>query len=187
MRTIYEKKFRSEKGGPSWLQRAKVHFYMNWAKERIDEMDAVLAALEARMAQVATDSRAKADQIISNLRKTRDEFKIAVQKQAQAGEAAWEGIRRQLEAAWATFEADVKKYLETMGQGAEQQKAIFQSQVAAQLKAACSCRRKAGALSLLRPRHTPQRPIASVNKVFDFAGTAGWTRTTDLLIHSQAL
>jgi hypothetical protein len=25
------------------------------------------------------------------------------------------------------------------------------------------------------------------NQVIDFAGTAGWTRTTDLLIHSQAL
>ena len=27
-----------------------IHFYLNWAKERIDEMDATLASLEARPA-----------------------------------------------------------------------------------------------------------------------------------------
>jgi hypothetical protein len=114
---------------------SKVHFYLNWAKERIDEMDAVLVSLEARLAQVAADSRAKANQFIANARKTRDEFKAIVQKQAQAGEVAWESTKRQLEADWARFEADVKKYLEAAGQDVEQQKAIFQSQVAAQIKA----------------------------------------------------
>jgi hypothetical protein len=114
---------------------SKVHFYLNWAKERIDEMDAVLASLEPRLARLAADSRAKADQYIAKLRKTRDDFKATVQKQAEAGEVAWEGIKRQLEADWGRFEADVKKYLETAGQDAEQQKAIFQTQVAAQIKA----------------------------------------------------
>jgi len=28
--------------------QSSMHFYLNWAKERIDEMDAILASLEAK-------------------------------------------------------------------------------------------------------------------------------------------
>ena len=31
---------------------SKMHFYVNWAKERLDEMDAALASLEAKVPQV---------------------------------------------------------------------------------------------------------------------------------------
>jgi hypothetical protein len=114
--------------------QSSVHFFLNWAKERIDEMDAILASLESRVAQMATDSRAKADRFIANLRKTRDEFESTVKKQAEAGEAAWDRTRVKLEGEWKIFEAEVKKYLETFGKDIEQQKAVFQGQVAAQMK-----------------------------------------------------
>jgi hypothetical protein len=114
--------------------KSSVHFFLNWAKERIDEMDAIIASLEGSVAQIATDSRAKADQFIANLRKTRDEFESTVKKQAEAGEAAWDRTRVKLEGEWKTFEAEVKKYLETFGKDIEQQKAVFQGQVAAQMK-----------------------------------------------------
>ena len=59
---------------------SSVHFFLNWAKERIDEMDAILASLENGVAQMAADTRAKADQFIANLRKTRDRFESTVKK-----------------------------------------------------------------------------------------------------------
>ena len=33
-------------------EQSSMHFYLNWAKERIDEMDAALASLEAKAGQV---------------------------------------------------------------------------------------------------------------------------------------
>jgi hypothetical protein len=37
-------------------------FYLDWTKERIDEMDASLASFEAKAGQVQADSKVKADQ-----------------------------------------------------------------------------------------------------------------------------
>lgn len=33
-------------------QHSAIHFYLNWAKERIDEMDATLASLKAKVSDV---------------------------------------------------------------------------------------------------------------------------------------
>lgn len=53
-----------------------MHFYINWAKERIDDMDATLASLEtkanqvqAKAGQVQADSRVTADQLVADLKK----------------------------------------------------------------------------------------------------------------------
>ena len=114
---------------------SSMHFYLNWAKERIDEMDAALASLEGKAAKLQADSRVNADRLIADLRKTRDEFQSAVKRQAEANDTAWESIKVQLEIEWKKFEAEVKKYLETFGKDVEQQKAVFQGQLAAQIKA----------------------------------------------------
>lgn len=114
---------------------SSMHFYLNWAKERIDEMDAALASLEGKAAKLQADSRVNADRLIADLRKRRDEFQSAVKRQAEASDTAWESIKVQLETEWKKFEAEVKKYLETFGKDVEQQKAVFQGQLAAQIKA----------------------------------------------------
>ena len=76
-------------------EQSKLHFYLNWAKERIDEMDATLASLEAKASQVQADSKAKASQLITDLQKRRDEFQATVKTQAEAGEAAWQRTQTQ--------------------------------------------------------------------------------------------
>jgi hypothetical protein len=114
---------------------SSIHFYLNWAKERIDEMDAVLASFESKAGEVQADSRAKADQFIADLKKKRDEFQQAVTKQTDAGEAAWLGAKSQMETTWKGFEAEVKKYVETFGKQVDQQQATFHGAATAQLKA----------------------------------------------------
>jgi hypothetical protein len=116
-------------------EQSKMHFYLNWAKERIDEMDATLASLEVRASQVQADSKVKAKELISELTKRRDEFQIILKKEADAGEAAWERAKKQLEAHWNEFEAQVKAYIETIGKQVQQQQATFQDVAAAQVKA----------------------------------------------------
>jgi hypothetical protein len=114
---------------------SKIHPYLDWAKERIDEMDAALASLESRVNEVHADARSKADTILANLREKRDAFRANAEKQADANEAAWAKTKAQLETDWIAFETDVKKYVEGLGAKVEQQKAIFKSQSDAQLKA----------------------------------------------------
>jgi hypothetical protein len=98
-------------------EQSRMHFYLNWAKERIDEMDATLASLEAKASQVQADSHVKANQLIADLQKRRDEFQAAVKKQTEAGEAAWQRTKAQLESNWGDFEAQVKTYIDTVGGG----------------------------------------------------------------------
>jgi ElaB/YqjD/DUF883 family membrane-anchored ribosome-binding protein len=106
-------------------EQSSVHFYLNWAKERIDEMDATLASLEAKAGQVQADSKVRAGQLIADLRKRRDEFQATVRKQAEAGVAAWERTKTQLEAQWNSFEAEVKSYIDSVGKQVQQQEATF--------------------------------------------------------------
>jgi hypothetical protein len=47
-----------------------VHLYLNWAKERIDEMDAALASLEIKAGQAKVESKVKADEIVADLKKS---------------------------------------------------------------------------------------------------------------------
>ena len=115
--------------------QSTMHSYLNWAKERIDEMDAALASLEAKTGQVQASSRVKADRLLADMRKKRDEFQNISKKQAEAGEAAWVGIKAELETKWDSFEADVKTYIEKFGKPLEQQQAVFKDVAAVQLKA----------------------------------------------------
>jgi hypothetical protein len=115
--------------------QSSVHFYLNWAKGRIDEMDAALASLEGKASEVQADARVRANQVLADLSKKRDDFRDTVKKHAEASEAAWISAKAKLESEWSAFEAEVKKYVESFGKQIEQQQALFKLQSAAQLKA----------------------------------------------------
>ena len=52
--------------------QSNIHFYVNWAKERLDEMDATLTSFENKVAEVQADARDRADKVLSVMReKTR--------------------------------------------------------------------------------------------------------------------
>ena len=115
--------------------QSNIHFYVNWAKERLDEMEAVLTSLESRIGEVQADARDKANKAFADLRRGRDVFRDTVKKQAEANEAAWMSAKAKLEPEWNTFEAEVKKYVENFSKQVEQQRATFKLQSAAQLTA----------------------------------------------------
>ena len=116
-------------------KHSAVYFYLNWAKERIDEMDATLASMEANVAHVQADARAKANQALADMRKKRDDFRDTLKKQADANEATWIREKARLQSEWNTFETDVRKYVESAGKQIEQQQETFKRQAAAQVKA----------------------------------------------------
>ena len=115
--------------------QSSMHFYLNWTKERIDEMDATLASLEAQASQVQAEFKVKSNQLIADLKKRRDEFQAAVKQQAEAGETGWDRTKAQLESQWNGFEAQVKTYIDTVGKHIEQQQATFRDVAAAQVEA----------------------------------------------------
>jgi hypothetical protein len=116
-------------------EQSSMHFYLTWAKERIDEMDAALASLEVKANQAKADSKVKGEQLIADLKKRRDEFQATLKAQAEAGEAAWARAKADLEPQWNGFEAQVKTYFESAGKQIEQQQATFKDIAAAQAKA----------------------------------------------------
>jgi len=115
--------------------QSNIHFYVNWAKERLDEMEAVLTSLESKVGEVQADVRDKANKALADLRKGRDIFRDTVKKQAEANEATWTSAKAKLEPEWNAFEAEVKKYVDNFTKQIEQQRATFKLQSAAQLKA----------------------------------------------------
>lgn len=112
-----------------------VHFYVGWAKERLDEMDATLTSLESKAGELQADVRDQANKVLADLRKQRDEFVATVKKQSEANEPAWINAKARLETEWNSFEAEVKKYVASFGKHVEHQQATFKLQAAAQLKA----------------------------------------------------
>jgi ElaB/YqjD/DUF883 family membrane-anchored ribosome-binding protein len=116
-------------------EHSAIHFYLNWAKERIDEMDATLATLEAKASELQDDARAKANQALADMRKKRDDFRDTLKKQADANEAVWIKEKSRLQSEWNAFEAEVEKYIDSSSQKIEQQQAIFKGQAEAQVKA----------------------------------------------------
>ena len=115
--------------------QSNIHFFVNCAKGRLDEMDATLTSLEGKVGGVQADARDKANKVLADLRKKRDDFRDTVKKQSEANEAAWISAKTKLESEWNVFEAELKKYVESFGNQIEQQQAIFKLQSAAQLKA----------------------------------------------------
>ena len=116
-------------------QHDHTNSYLNWVKERMNEMDAVLASLRATAAPLQADASAKRDRLIADLKKHRDEFKASAEKHAEIGEAAWEKIRSQLEVQWNAFEGQMQTYFDTVGKHVEQQQAVFRDVAAAQVNA----------------------------------------------------
>jgi len=116
-------------------EHSKMSVYLNWTKQRLDEMDATLASLEAKTSHQKADAKAKADHLIADLKRRRDEFHTKAKAQAEAGEAAWQAAKTQLESQWSGFEAQVKTYFETVGKQIEQQQSTFRDIAAAQAKA----------------------------------------------------
>ena len=115
--------------------QSSMHAYLNWTKQRIDEMDATLASLEAKAGQMKADSKIKTDQLVADLKKRRDEFQAQAKAQAQAGETALQAGKAQLEVQWKAYEAQVKAYFDTAGKQLEQQQATFRDVANAQIKA----------------------------------------------------
>jgi hypothetical protein len=176
-------------------EQSSMHFCLNWAKERIDDMDAALASFEAKAGEV--HSKVKASQFVADLKNQSDALQATVKKQAIAGEAAWDRAKAQLEPQWNAFEAQMKPYIDTVGKQIEQQKIVFRDAAAAQMK---TCREAAEKFNEAATKFTTERRShleAAVKQMradaledarwqkLKEAGSASWTALSSALVESR--
>lgn len=180
--------------------QSNIHFFVNWAKERLDEMEAVLTSLDGKVGEMQADARDKASKALADLRKSRDIFRDTMKKQAEANEAAWTSAKATLEPEWNSFEADVKKYVESFGKQVEQQQATFKLQAAAQLKAWREAADKLGSdakqfaaerqaeIDVAVKRMQADAGVAEekLQKQLDQMGTQSWSALMSVLTETRA-
>ncbi len=112
-----------------------MHAYLNWAKERLDDMDATLALFESKVGELQGDARAKAERALADMRAKRDAFRETIKKEGEMSEADWTRAKTAVETDWSSFEASVQQYIDAAGVQVEQQKAVFRVRADSQRKA----------------------------------------------------
>ena len=116
-------------------RHSRIHPYVNWAKERLDEMDAALAAFEAKTGHVQAAYQAKSERMIADLKKKRDAFRSAIKQWAETDQASWRSAKADLESQWNGFAELVEAYVDGANWEIDQQEAAFRSIAQAQVKA----------------------------------------------------
>ena len=111
------------------------HLFSNWAKERLDEIDATLAALQARVDTLQAETKTQAEKTIAEMRAQQQVFQDTLKKQTAEGTAKWVNLMRGLESNWASFEALVQKYMNTTWKDAQHIQETFSARADAQRKA----------------------------------------------------
>jgi len=111
------------------------HLFSNWAKERLDEIDATLASLQARVDTLQAETKTQAEKTIAEIRAQQQVFQDMLKKQTVEGTANWINLMRGLESNWASFESLVQKYMNTTWKDAQHIQETFSARADAQRKA----------------------------------------------------
>ena len=114
--------------------QSRMHPYLDWAKARIDEMDATLASIERQFGKMEADTQVKVEGLLTAMRNEREAFVENMKKQTRATEANFAGAKDNMEAHWNAFEVKLQKYIDDAGKQIEQGRATFQARAAAQMK-----------------------------------------------------
>jgi hypothetical protein len=121
--------------GSAEAARSSVHGSIDWAKERLDEMDATLALLEKKLGDFKSENRAEAERVIADMREQREALKQVVDAKSRATEADWQQTKATVQSRWTAFEAAVQKWADATRQDIADQNELFVVRADAQLKA----------------------------------------------------
>jgi hypothetical protein len=108
------------------------HEYLTWTKQKLDEIDATLAAVEGSVDQLKTDARTKA---IARIRTARDAFKAkadAVRSDVAAAKAVADDAYVAVEAEWTEVELAFRDFLTAVEGQANVVKATLAARAEAQ-------------------------------------------------------
>jgi len=117
------------------VARGSVHPSIDWAKSRLDEMDATLASLEKKLSDLQVEGRDKAEGAIAEMREQREALRQVIEAKRQASEAEWQQKKAIVESRWTAFEASVQKWVDSTGERVAERNEMFVARAEAQLKA----------------------------------------------------
>ena len=115
--------------------QSSMHIFFDWAKGRLDEIDATLASLETSVGKLHADARVRAEPAVADMRKARDSFGKLMKEQAQAGQETLARSKEALDSQWTAFEGSLQAYIDAAGKQIDVQRAAFEARAAGQRKA----------------------------------------------------
>ncbi len=105
------------------------HAFTDWARRRLDEMDAALTAMEAKSEALQGQAQEQAAGALAEMRRCREDFDGKVNAAMSEGESAWDTMKGQMESAWGKYEAGFGQWVEA----ARSQGEAFEARSKAQL------------------------------------------------------
>ena len=116
-------------------EHGSLHPFLDWMKQRMDEMDAVVASLESKAGKLKADSAPKATKLLADLKKRRAKFRVNAKAELEAAERLLKTGKAQLETQWKGFEGRAQTYLKGLNKQAGQHQATFRGVATAHIKA----------------------------------------------------
>lgn len=111
-----------------------IHHYTEWAKSRLDEMDATVSSMETHIKDLQARGQANAEAALAEMKAKRDAFSEEIDKSRASGEAAWADIVGQMQTNWSAFESATKNYMDSATEVAEQNRMVWQARAEEQVK-----------------------------------------------------
>lgn len=108
---------------------------IDWARERLDEMDATLTSLDKKLGALKSENRAKAERAIAEMREQRDALKQMIEAKKEASEAEWQQAKATVEVRWTAFEGAVQRWVDATGELVAEQNEMYVARAEAQLRA----------------------------------------------------
>ena len=108
--------------------------FFDWAKARLDEMNATVTSLQSEADKLQADARKKVQASVAEMVKQRDAFSNAIKKQGTNTEDALAKAKTALESEWKAFESSLQRYFEEAREKTGQQSAVFRASAEAQRK-----------------------------------------------------
>jgi hypothetical protein len=180
-------------------EQSHIHKSVEWAKNRLYEIDSSVAHFEARAQELQSEARAKADAAVARMKTNRDAFRAWVKENEKIELLIEAGEKKKLEAAWSEFEDNIMAYFDAAAGMYESDKAYFQLRIEAQKEAWQKTieRVRAAAKTFQANRKTDlDAAVASLEKNADVAnaklkelnkaGNASWAAVRDALSASRA-
>ncbi len=113
------------------------HEYLDWTKQKLDEIDATLVTLDSSVETLKSDARKKADAAIAQIRNARDSFKAKVdilRSDMAASKEVADDAYAPLKAEWAEVEVAIQHFLTVAGDQASVVTAVLAARTEAQRK-----------------------------------------------------
>jgi len=115
-------------------KQSETHEAISWAKQRLDDLDTMIAQVEKNADKLKDDARAKADAALARLQASRDKVNASYDQLLAETDAMKDDARKTLETEWIEVESAFQAFLTAAKDQAETVRTVIQARADAQRK-----------------------------------------------------